>query len=220
VLNLADGSHTPRVAQDSFGHVNYTGRVMLALSAIPMSVCLLQFMYTSNTLGQLVISIFDMAADLRYHHPAAPPRHVFCSDAISLLIIRFTPTFCNFSSPCFRNFLVVFVVSVFGFGICFRGLFPSMSQFSNFYETALTLFNAALGNFDLTTFSANTATSYKFVGVALMVMYVLGTDILLINLIIARMTVSSKFILPSTLPATHSLIHAYCFSIRVALVYL
>ena len=38
---------------------------MLALSAIPMSVCLLQFMYTSNTLGQLVISIFGMAVDLR-----------------------------------------------------------------------------------------------------------------------------------------------------------
>ena len=67
-----------------------------------------------------------------------------------------------------------------------------MSQFSNFYETALTLFNAALGNFDLSSFSANS--SYKFVGVALMVMYVLGTDILLINLIIARMTVSDMII--------------------------
>ena len=91
------------------------------------------------------------------------------------------------------SFAIIYVVSITGFGIAFFSLFSSISDDGGFKEfttkeTFLTLFLATLfnfENFDLTEYD-NTYTGY--IGIALMIFFVIFTGIILINLLIARMS--------------------------------
>jgi hypothetical protein len=87
------------------------------------------------------------------------------------------------------SFLVVFLMSILGFGIAFHSLFPDVEGFRSSGATVLTLFDAALGGHEFQPFRGHT---YEDVGVAVMIVYVVFVVIILLNLIIARMTVRSS----------------------------
>jgi Ion transport protein len=53
------------------------------------------------------------------------------------------------------SFLVVFLISILGFGIAFHSLFPDTSAFSGPGATFLTLFNAALGGHEFETYEGH-----------------------------------------------------------------
>jgi hypothetical protein len=83
------------------------------------------------------------------------------------------------------SFLVVFLISILGFGIAFHSLFPDTEAFSGPAATFLTLFNAALGSHE---FEVYTGHKYQNLGIATMALYVTFVMIILLNLIIARMS--------------------------------
>ena len=53
------------------------------------------------------------------------------------------------------SFLVVFLISILGFGIAFHSLFPDTPAFSGPSATFLTLFNAALGGHEFETYNGH-----------------------------------------------------------------
>ena len=53
------------------------------------------------------------------------------------------------------SFLVVFLISILGFGIAFHSLFPDTSAFSGPGATFLTLFNADLGGHEFETYNGH-----------------------------------------------------------------
>lgn len=87
------------------------------------------------------------------------------------------------------NFLIVFMVSVMGFVIAFHGLFKyavsndGTRPFENFEDTFLVLFDAALGQHDLTIFQN---APYHGLGVFLFILYISMTMVVLLNLVIAN----------------------------------
>jgi len=84
--------------------------------------------------------------------------------------------------------VVVFVASVLGFGIAFYGLFhKEVTQFSTVPYTVRTLLDAALGQHEFDIFSKK---KNEFVGSMLFAIYILFSMLILMNLIIAKMSVS------------------------------
>jgi len=71
--------------------------------------------------------------------------------------------------------------------MAFRGLFPENSHFLNTGMTIRTLFDASLGQHDFTIFDDEPIPA---VGVALLFIFICLTMVILLNLVIARMTVS------------------------------
>ena len=67
------------------------------------------------------------------------------------------------------SFLVVFLISILGFGIAFHSLFPDTPAFSGPSATFLTLFNAALGGHEFETYNGhkyqNLGTFYWFISI-------------------------------------------------------
>lgn len=84
-------------------------------------------------------------------------------------------------------FVVIFVMCTIGFGITFFGLFYHTDQFSTGANTALTLFQYTLSNFDFSAFEA-TSETVNYIGIMVLVVYLLIVTIVLVNLLIARMT--------------------------------
>ena len=74
----------------------------------------------------------------------------------------------------------------------FYGLYAEMSKdlgdglFNNFRNTCFTLFNAALGQFDLSIFNGY---AHQEVAISLYILYTTISMIILLNLVIARMAV-------------------------------
>ena len=83
------------------------------------------------------------------------------------------------------SFLVVFLMSVLGFGIAFHSLFPDIESFNSPGATVLTLFDAALGGHEFQSFQGH---KYQDVGIVAMSLYIVFAVIILMNLIIARMS--------------------------------
>jgi hypothetical protein len=85
------------------------------------------------------------------------------------------------------DFMLVFLFCIFGYGIYFCGLYGTLpgSIYSTPYKTFLSLFGAALNNYDLSSFDD---TYFAIVGSFIMVAYITFTSILLLNLLIARMS--------------------------------
>eukprot|EP01038_Epipyxis_sp_PR26KG_P006851 gene6851-9382_t len=85
------------------------------------------------------------------------------------------------------TFAIIFFVWISGFGITFMGLYYPVSQnFSSIGFTFLTLFSAALSNYDLNQFSFNS--QYEYVGISILTVFIVLTAILLLNILIARMS--------------------------------
>ena len=84
------------------------------------------------------------------------------------------------------SFLVVFFMSIVGFGIAFHSLFPDKPEFSDFWSTVLTLFVAALGEHDFLKKDFQHH-AFESVGLLTMTLYVTFLGIILLNLIIAKM---------------------------------
>ena len=84
------------------------------------------------------------------------------------------------------SFLVVFFMSIVGFGIAFHSLFPDKPEFSDFWSTVLTLFVAALGEHDFLKKDFQNH-AFESVGLLTMTLYVTFLGIILLNLIIAKM---------------------------------
>ena len=83
------------------------------------------------------------------------------------------------------SFLVVFLMSILGFGIAFHSLFPDLEGFKTSGATVLTLFDAALGVHEFQPFQGH---KYQDLGTAAMTVYIVFAVIILLNLIIARMS--------------------------------
>ena len=83
------------------------------------------------------------------------------------------------------SFLVVFLMSILGFGIAFHSLFPDIESYRSSGATVLTLFDAALGGHEFQSFQGH---KYQDVGIAVMIVYVAFVVIILLNLVIARMS--------------------------------
>jgi hypothetical protein len=137
-----------------FGWVALSGnhfvvaRAMLALSAIPLSLQVLQYMSLHKDFGLLVLMVFGMT-----------------NDVLSVII--------------------VYAVSVFGFGLCFYALYFGREPFTTPGATALYLFQSTLGNANFTDIDHSI---YSGVGTGMLVVFLIFTAILLINLLIAKMT--------------------------------
>jgi hypothetical protein len=124
------------------------GRALLSLSAIPLSLQMLQYISILETIGLLVLMIKSMVLDVAV-------------------------------------FVLVYVVSIFGFGVCFYGLFYGQAPFDSSGETMLYLFQSTLGNFD---FGALSGSPFNGVGTAVLVAFLVLTSVLLVNLLIAQMS--------------------------------
>lgn len=85
------------------------------------------------------------------------------------------------------NFVLIYTISVLGFGIVFYALFYSVDAYSNIGYSFLTLFGNTLGNFDTTVFATNSEV-VNGLGIALLVIFVIFTAIVLMNLLIAQMS--------------------------------
>lgn len=82
-------------------------------------------------------------------------------------------------------FMVIFFLSILGFGIVFSGFFREIPEFSSLWNTVQTLFSASVGNFDLSVFDQG---YFRNFGQFLLIVFVIWSLILLLNLVIARMT--------------------------------
>jgi hypothetical protein len=82
-------------------------------------------------------------------------------------------------------FIVVYFASIFGFGVCFYGLFYGSPSFDSSGATLLYLFQSTLGNFD---FGALDGSTYYGIGTAVLVLFLVLTTVLLLNLLIAQMS--------------------------------
>lgn len=83
-------------------------------------------------------------------------------------------------------FIVIYLVSLFGFCVCLRGLFYGEADYSSNSTTALTVFSVAFGNFDFSFGSSNLAVNV--IGTILIVIIIVLSSVLLLNLLIAQMT--------------------------------
>jgi hypothetical protein len=86
-------------------------------------------------------------------------------------------------------FIIVYLLSIAGFGVAFYGLYHGSDLFSDGNTTFLGLFSFTLGNFDFsssgfetTSFAVNTLGTY------LAVIFLIFTSLVLLNLLIAEMT--------------------------------
>ena len=84
------------------------------------------------------------------------------------------------------SFLIVFFMSIVGFGIAFHSLFPDKPEFADFSSTVRTLFIAALGEHDFLKKEFQNH-AFETVGLLTMTLYVTFLGIILLNLIIAKM---------------------------------
>jgi hypothetical protein len=87
------------------------------------------------------------------------------------------------------NFLVIYIIFIIAFGICFNGLFVeeiSLYSYSS-GQSILTLFSASLNNFEFSDFDTPSP-SKNVVGTISLLVFVTLTSIVLINLLIARMS--------------------------------
>ena len=82
------------------------------------------------------------------------------------------------------TFIVVYLVSIYGFTVSFRALFYTVNDYSSTGTTFVTLFESTLGNFQFDNFD----NTYKTVGVILLVLFLILTNVLLVNLLIAQMS--------------------------------
>jgi hypothetical protein len=82
------------------------------------------------------------------------------------------------------NYIAIFLICCFGFGICFMGLFPEIDQFSTSSLTFFTMFDYGMGGYDQLVYDNS---PYKNVGKLLTMIYVVFTLIVIFNLLIARM---------------------------------
>jgi hypothetical protein len=81
-------------------------------------------------------------------------------------------------------FIVVYLVSIYGFTVCFRALFYTVNGFSSTGIAFVTLFQSTLGQFFFDDFDG----TYKMVGIVVMVIFLTLTNVLLVNLLIAQMS--------------------------------
>jgi len=85
-----------------------------------------------------------------------------------------------------RDVLQVFLVAAAGFLVCFRGLFPTVPEYSTIPFAMRTLFDALSGSHDLSSFDDNPLTT---LGALLLVTFCVLSSIVLLNLLIAKLAV-------------------------------
>ena len=83
------------------------------------------------------------------------------------------------------NYLAIFGICGFGFGVAMMGLFPEAEQFDRSSMTFFTMFDFGMGSYDTTIFNDS---PYKNLGKLLTMIYVVFTLIVIFNLLIARMS--------------------------------
>jgi hypothetical protein len=93
----------------------------------------------------------------------------------------------------FVVFLIIYLLSIFGFGIAFTGLFysPDNPNYGSVINTILSLFSMTMNNFMFNVFNA-TSSSVNSIGILLMMLFIVMTSVILLNLLIARMTSSHE----------------------------
>jgi len=82
------------------------------------------------------------------------------------------------------TFITVYLVSIYGFTVSFRAMFYTVDSYGSTGVTFITLFQSTLGNFFFSDFDGTFAT----VGQLLMVVFLVLTNVLLVNLLIAQMS--------------------------------
>ena len=82
------------------------------------------------------------------------------------------------------TFIVVYLVCIYGFTVCFRAMFYTINDYSSTGITFVTLFQSTLGGFDFDAFGG----TFKVVGVLVMVLFLTLTQVLLVNMLIAQMS--------------------------------
>jgi len=85
------------------------------------------------------------------------------------------------------NFAYIFALTLFGFAIFFAALFEDMEQFKDFPASLLTLCSAGMGNFDFGVFENH---ANKSLGLTMYMVYVILSSLLLLNLLIALLSVT------------------------------
>jgi hypothetical protein len=86
------------------------------------------------------------------------------------------------------QFAIIFCFSILGFGITFYGTFHTLTD-ENFRtpgDAFVTMFSAALGNFDMTIFNS-LENHYKVFGIAVYMIFVCFITLILCNLLLAQM---------------------------------
>jgi len=82
------------------------------------------------------------------------------------------------------EFLVIFLLFLFGFAVIFTVLCDDAEGFENLQATWLTLFSANLGNFDLNVFDE----SIRPLGISVMIIFLVVSSLVLMNMLIAIMS--------------------------------
>ena len=84
------------------------------------------------------------------------------------------------------EFVIVFVISVVGFGIAFHSLFPDLNEFKGIGSTSLTLFIVALGDHEFLKKDFENH-PFEIVGLVMMVLYITFLSIIVLNFMVAKM---------------------------------
>jgi len=87
-------------------------------------------------------------------------------------------------------FLIIYLVSTVGLAITFNGLFSHndiSTSYGSLGNAFLSLYSATLGGFDFNV-EGNDFDSINKLGVAFLTVYVLGSSVLLLNLLVACMS--------------------------------
>ena len=134
---------------------------VLCISAIPIALGLLRFISTNKNVGQLLIMIREMSSDV-------------------------------------LSFFVLYVVCTVGFAITLAGLYNTnignnnddsvAIQFNYLPYSFLSLYSATLGNFQFPFQMDSINSSRNTIETLLLIIYLLGSTVMLLNLLIARMS--------------------------------
>jgi len=134
---------------------------VLCLAAIPIALGLLRFISINKSVGQLLIMIREMSSDV-------------------------------------LSFFVLYVVCTVGFAITLAGLYNSnfdqsdddivANSFNFLPYSFLSLYSATLGNFQFPFEVGGVNSSNNLIETILLIIYLLGSTVMLLNLLIARMS--------------------------------
>ena len=87
------------------------------------------------------------------------------------------------------QFAVIFFFCIFGFGITFFGTFSFLQEFKTPGDAFVSMFSAALGNFDVSIFQFNKSieSGYSIFGIIIYMIFVCFVTLILCNILLAQM---------------------------------
>ena len=166
--------------------------IFLSLAAVFLSLSLLQYLSVLyRPLGLTVYTLVYLTTDIMYVYRLVLILFIssyLANQKLTFLFLLFLPLYTS------SNVIIIYLSCLLGFGIAMACLLPQDPLFNSTLQTSLTLFNTALGNPDFL-LDTDISSSYQSMGLFLLVCYCTISFVILLNYLVAVMTVSVNLIL-------------------------